>query len=103
MCHWFRVLHVSGYFSLFASDDFCAAISAMHEQNREFPQPDCAGLCDSHDRRTKQAMPYGLYISAEGAQGQSDRLDVIANNLANVDTVGFSGAGRYAGQIRRGN
>jgi flagellar basal-body rod protein FlgF/flagellar basal-body rod protein FlgG len=34
-------------------------------------------------------MPYGLYISAEGAQAQSQRLDVISNNLANVDTVGF--------------
>ena len=35
------------------------------------------------------AMSYGLYISAEGAQAQSQRLDVISNNLANVDTVGF--------------
>ena len=34
-------------------------------------------------------MPYGLYISAEGAQVQSRRLEVIANNIANVDTVGF--------------
>jgi len=34
-------------------------------------------------------MPYGLYISAEGAYAQSQRMDVIANNLANVDTVGF--------------
>jgi flagellar basal-body rod protein FlgF len=34
-------------------------------------------------------MPYGLYISAEGAHAQSKRLEVIANNLANVDTVGF--------------
>jgi flagellar basal-body rod protein FlgF/flagellar basal-body rod protein FlgG len=34
-------------------------------------------------------MPYGTYISAEGAQVQSLRMDVIANNLANVDTVGF--------------
>lgn len=34
-------------------------------------------------------MPYGLYISAEGAHAQSMRLEVIANNLANVDTVGF--------------
>ena len=34
-------------------------------------------------------MPYGLYISAEGAHAQSQRMDVIANNLANVDTVGF--------------
>lgn len=34
-------------------------------------------------------MPYGLYISAEGAHAQSRRMEVIANNLANVDTVGF--------------
>ena len=34
-------------------------------------------------------MPYGLYISADGAQAQIQRLDVVANNLANVDTPGF--------------
>ncbi len=34
-------------------------------------------------------MPYGLYLSAEGAQAQSTRLEIIAHNLANVDTVGF--------------
>ncbi|GAA4434330.1 flagellar hook basal-body protein [Bremerella cremea] len=34
-------------------------------------------------------MVYGLYISAEGAQAQSRRLEVIANNLANVNTPGF--------------
>jgi flagellar basal-body rod protein FlgF len=34
-------------------------------------------------------MPYGMYISAEGAAAQSERLEVIANNLANVDTPGF--------------
>jgi flagellar basal body rod protein FlgG len=34
-------------------------------------------------------MPYGLYISADGASVQNRRLDVIANNLANVDTAGF--------------
>lgn len=34
-------------------------------------------------------MPYGLYISAEGAQAQNLRMDVIANNLANVNTPGF--------------
>lgn len=34
-------------------------------------------------------MPYGLYVSAEGAHSQSRRLEVIANNLANVDTPGF--------------
>lgn len=34
-------------------------------------------------------MPYGLYLSAEGAHAQSRRMEVVANNLANVDTVGF--------------
>ena len=34
-------------------------------------------------------MSYGLYISAEGAMAQSQRLETIANNLANVDTAGF--------------
>jgi len=34
-------------------------------------------------------MPLGLYVSAEGANAQARRLEVIANNLANVDTVGF--------------
>lgn len=34
-------------------------------------------------------MPYGMYLSAEGAQVQSTRLEVLANNLANVDTPGF--------------
>jgi len=52
-------------------------------------------------------MPYGLYISAEGAQAQSQRLEVIANNLANVDTVGFKRElalfqARYAEAIEQG-
>ena len=34
-------------------------------------------------------MPYGLYISADGARAQIQRLEVIANNLANVETTGF--------------
>ncbi len=52
-------------------------------------------------------MPYGLYISAEGAHAQSKRLEVIANNLANVDTVGFKRElavfqARYAEAIEQG-
>jgi flagellar basal-body rod protein FlgF len=52
-------------------------------------------------------MPYGLYLSAAGAQAQSDRLEVIANNLANVDTVGFKRElailqARYAEGIEQG-
>jgi flagellar basal-body rod protein FlgG len=34
-------------------------------------------------------MLYGLYASGLGALGQSHRLDIIANNLANVNTPGF--------------
>lgn len=53
-------------------------------------------------------MPYGFYISAEGANVQSSRLDVITNNLANVDTVGFkrelaSFQARYAEAIDKGS
>ncbi len=52
-------------------------------------------------------MPYGLYISAEGANAQTKRLEVIANNLANVDTVGFKRElamfrARYAEETERG-
>jgi flagellar basal-body rod protein FlgF len=58
---------------------------------------DCAG----------SPMPYGLYISAEGALAQSLRLDTISNNLANVDTAGFKRdlamfQARYAEEIERG-
>ncbi|QDU79133.1 Flagellar basal-body rod protein FlgG [Polystyrenella longa] len=34
-------------------------------------------------------MLYGLYLSAQGANAQSQRLDVIANNIANASTTGF--------------
>ena len=34
-------------------------------------------------------MLYGLYLSAAGLQAQQYRQDVMANNLANADTVGF--------------
>ena len=34
-------------------------------------------------------MPYGMYISAAGADVQSQRLQVLSNNLANVATPGF--------------
>lgn len=52
-------------------------------------------------------MPYGLYISAQGAQAQSQRMEVIANNLANVDTVGFKRElailqSRYAEAVEQG-
>jgi flagellar basal-body rod protein FlgF len=34
-------------------------------------------------------VPYGLYISAEGAYAQSKRMEVLANNLANASTTAF--------------
>lgn len=52
-------------------------------------------------------MPYGLYLSADGAHAQATRLEVIAHNLANVDTVGFKRElavfqARYAEETERG-
>lgn len=52
-------------------------------------------------------MPYGLYLSADGAHAAATRLEVIANNLANVDTVGFKRElalfrARYAEEIESG-
>lgn len=34
-------------------------------------------------------MPYGLYLSAAGANAQSHRLEVLSHNLANLNTPGF--------------
>lgn len=53
-------------------------------------------------------MPYGMYISAEGAQIQAQRLEVIANNLANVETPGFKRdvptfQARFAEAIQQGS
>jgi flagellar basal-body rod protein FlgF len=52
-------------------------------------------------------MSYGLYISAEGAYAQSRRVEALANNMANVDTVGFKRdlavfQARYAEETQRG-
>jgi len=34
-------------------------------------------------------MPYGLYLSAAGANAQSHRLEVLSHNMANINTPGF--------------
>jgi len=52
-------------------------------------------------------MNYGMYISAAGAAAQSERLQVLSNNLANVDTPGFKRElaifqARHAEAIERG-
>ncbi len=48
-----------------------------------------------------------MYISAEGAAAQAQRLEVIANNMANVDTAGFKQdvpmfQARFAEAIQKG-
>jgi flagellar basal-body rod protein FlgF/flagellar basal-body rod protein FlgG len=53
-------------------------------------------------------MPYGIYLSAEGAQAQSRRMEILAHNLANVDTPGFQRQlavlqARHAEAIERGS
>ena len=53
-------------------------------------------------------MPYGMYISAAGADVQQRRLEILTNNLANVDTPGFKRElailqARHAEAIERGN
>jgi flagellar basal body rod protein FlgG len=52
-------------------------------------------------------MSYGMYISAEGANSQAQRLEIIANNMANVDTAGFKQdvptfQARFAEAVQRG-
>lgn len=53
-------------------------------------------------------MPYGLYLSAAGAKAQNHRLQVLSNNLANVQTVGYKPQqaivqSRFAELIERGD
>lgn len=44
------------------------------------------GLCEPS---AVVAMSYGMFLAADGANVQSKWLEVLANNLANVDTPGF--------------
>jgi len=34
-------------------------------------------------------MIYGMYLSAQGADANSVRMDVLANNMANANTTSF--------------
>ncbi len=75
-----------------------AAARSLHE---------AAGVFQGGAWQTNNIMPYGLYISAEGVRVQAARLQVIANNLANADTVGFKPdvlqiQARHAEAIERG-
>ena len=53
-------------------------------------------------------MSYGMYVSGEGAQVQAQRLEYIANNLANLETPGFKRdvpifQARFAEAIQQGS
>ncbi len=53
-------------------------------------------------------MPYGVYLSASGANAQSHRLQVLSNNLSNVNTAGFKPEhavlqARFAAMIDQGS
>src|SRR5262245_28820911 len=37
----------------------------------------------------QRPMYYGLYMSAAGAHAQNTKVEVLSNNLANLNTVGF--------------
>src|SRR5687768_15147575 len=52
-------------------------------------------------------MYYGMYISAAGAFAQSQRMEVISHNIANVGTTGFKRElgvlqSRHAEEIEQG-
>lgn len=52
-------------------------------------------------------MPYGMYLSAAGANVQNHRLEILSHNLANVNTPGFKPQlamlqARHAEAVERG-
>jgi len=52
-------------------------------------------------------MDYGLYVSAAGADTQTQRMEVLSHNMANVDTPGFKEElavlqARYSREVRDG-
>src|SRR5207245_11386659 len=51
--------------------------------------PRLRGPASSRPPKRGSRVLYGLYISAAGVMTSSYKQDVIANNLANVETVGF--------------
>src|SRR5947209_3887766 len=52
---------------------------------------ECCPRAENVARANKRfgSMIYGLYLSATGVMTNSYRQDVIANNIANAETVGF--------------
>jgi flagellar basal-body rod protein FlgF len=69
----------------------CASIGTRIAKRGRPVRPERGLASDgkSHDGAFRRMAAYGLYMSAEGAHAQAKRLEVIANNMANVDTVGF--------------
>src|SRR6267142_343559 len=66
------------------SEEHAAAAIGRRSWPRYFHGWIAAAFC-----RGRNSMNYGLYLSAMGVLANSNRQDVIANNLANAETVGF--------------
>jgi len=84
---------------------FCRNLPIMARRLLEERPLTPGGATDSQGKG--YSMPYGLYISAEGALTQGLRLENIASNLANANTVGFKRdlavfQARYAEETERG-
>ena len=56
---------------------------------------------NNYFRKTRNYMQSGYYSAAAGMVTQFNRLDVIANNLANVNTVGFKEDNLVVGDFMR--
>ncbi len=64
-------------------------------------------VLDNFCRKEVLRMPYGLYLSAAGANVQNHRLEVLSHNLANVNTPGFKPElaimqARHSEEVERG-
>lgn len=66
-----------------------APLRFLHDSGTVLAKSRAASEKGGRPELARPIMPYGLYLSADGAHAQSTRLEAIANNLANVDTVGF--------------
>ena len=45
-------------------------------------------------------MSGGMYLAAAGAMVQQMRLEVLANNIANINTNGYKGEKRFSGSTK---
>ena len=70
----------------------------FYNQNTKKWNDDCLSM-ENHDM--EHPMQTGYYASAAGMVAQFNRLDTIANNLANVNTSGFKKTSLITGDFAR--